>query len=49
LIKSEYEFTKIIFVPIINFRTMKAMKLTGIRQMEMKEIPEPVIAGPKDA
>lgn len=27
---------------------MKAMKLTGIRQMEMKEIPEPVIAGPKD-
>ncbi|MDP4222224.1 MAG: alcohol dehydrogenase catalytic domain-containing protein [Bacteroidota bacterium] len=27
---------------------MKAMKLTGIRQMEMMEIPEPVISGPKD-
>jgi len=27
---------------------MKAMKLTGIRQMEMKEIPEPVLSGPKD-
>jgi L-iditol 2-dehydrogenase len=27
---------------------MKAMKLTGIRQMEMTEIPEPAISGPKD-
>ncbi len=27
---------------------MKAMRLTGIRQMEMMEIPEPVISGPKD-
>jgi len=27
---------------------MKAMMLTGIRQMEMKEVPDPVIAGTKD-
>lgn len=27
---------------------MKAMMLTGIRQMEMKEIPEPLIVNPKD-
>jgi L-iditol 2-dehydrogenase len=27
---------------------MKAMQLTGIRQMEMTDIPEPLIAGPKD-
>jgi L-iditol 2-dehydrogenase len=27
---------------------MKAMQLTGIRQIEMMDIPEPVIAGPKD-
>lgn len=27
---------------------MKAMRLTGILKMEMMEIPEPVIAGPKD-
>ncbi|NMC38331.1 MAG: alcohol dehydrogenase catalytic domain-containing protein [Bacteroidales bacterium] len=27
---------------------MKAMQLTGIRQMEMMDIPEPVITGPKD-
>jgi L-iditol 2-dehydrogenase len=27
---------------------MKAMMLTGIRQMEMKEIPEPVIINPND-
>jgi L-iditol 2-dehydrogenase len=27
---------------------MKAMMLTGIRQMEMKEIPEPEIVNPKD-
>jgi L-iditol 2-dehydrogenase len=27
---------------------MKAMMLTGIRQMEMKDIPEPVIVNPKD-
>ncbi len=27
---------------------MKAMKLTGIRQMEMMEIPEPAITGPGD-
>lgn len=27
---------------------MKAMRLTGIRQMEMMEIPEPVISGPKE-
>jgi L-iditol 2-dehydrogenase len=27
---------------------MKAMKLTGIRQMEMMEIPEPQVTGPKD-
>lgn len=27
---------------------MKAMMLTGIRQMEMKNVPDPVIAGPKD-
>lgn len=27
---------------------MKAMRLTGIRRMEMTEIPEPVITGPKD-
>jgi L-iditol 2-dehydrogenase len=27
---------------------MKAMMLTGIRQMEMKEIPEPVIVNPND-
>jgi len=27
---------------------MKAMMLTGIRQMEMLEVPEPAITGPKD-
>lgn len=27
---------------------MKAMKLTGIRKMEMKEVPEPSITGPYD-
>ena len=27
---------------------MKAMKLTGIRQMEIMEIPEPSVTGPKD-
>src|SRR5664280_2064723 len=27
---------------------MKAMMLTGIRQIEMKEVPDPVIAGPKE-
>jgi L-iditol 2-dehydrogenase len=27
---------------------MKAMMLTGIRQMEMKDIPEPVLVNPKD-
>ena len=27
---------------------MKAMMLTGIRQMEMKDIPEPVIVNPND-
>jgi threonine dehydrogenase-like Zn-dependent dehydrogenase len=27
---------------------MKAMMLTGIRQIEMKEVPDPIIAGPKD-
>ncbi|MDO9579039.1 MAG: alcohol dehydrogenase catalytic domain-containing protein, partial [Bacteroidales bacterium] len=27
---------------------MKAMMLTGIRQMEMKEIPEPLIVSPND-
>ena len=27
---------------------MKAMMLTGIRQMEMREVPDPVITGPKD-
>jgi L-iditol 2-dehydrogenase len=27
---------------------MKAMMLTGIRQMEMREIPEPLISGPSD-
>ncbi|MGD0342161.1 MAG: alcohol dehydrogenase catalytic domain-containing protein [Bacteroidales bacterium] len=27
---------------------MKAMMLTGIRQMEMREVPDPVIARPKD-
>ncbi len=27
---------------------MKAMMLTGIRQMEMKNVPDPFIAGPKD-
>ena len=27
---------------------MKAMMLTGIRQMEMKEIPEPVLVKPND-
>ena len=27
---------------------MKAMKLTGLRQMEMIELPEPYISGPKD-
>ena len=27
---------------------MKAMMLTGIRQMEMKEIPEPSIVNPND-
>jgi L-iditol 2-dehydrogenase len=27
---------------------MKAMMLTGIRQMEMKEVPDPVLRGPKD-
>ncbi len=27
---------------------MKAMRLTGIRRMEMMEIPEPVLTGPKD-
>lgn len=29
-------------------RLMKAMKLTGIRKMEMKEVPEPHITGPGD-
>jgi L-iditol 2-dehydrogenase len=27
---------------------MKAMMLTGIRQMEMREVPEPLISGPSD-
>jgi len=27
---------------------MKAMMLTGIRQMEMRELPEPALSGPKD-
>lgn len=27
---------------------MKAMMLTGIRQMEMKDVPDPVIKNPKD-
>ena len=27
---------------------MKAMMLTGIRQMEMKEIPEPSVINPND-
>jgi L-iditol 2-dehydrogenase len=27
---------------------MKAMMLTGIRLMEMKEVPDPIVAGPKD-
>jgi L-iditol 2-dehydrogenase len=27
---------------------MKAMMLTGIRQMEMKDIPEPVLVKPND-
>lgn len=27
---------------------MKAMKLTGIREMEMMEVPDPVLEGPKD-
>lgn len=31
-----------------NFILMKAMMLTGIRKMEMFEIPAPIITGPKD-
>jgi threonine dehydrogenase-like Zn-dependent dehydrogenase len=27
---------------------MKAMMLTGIRQIEMKEVPDPIVAGPED-
>jgi threonine dehydrogenase-like Zn-dependent dehydrogenase len=27
---------------------MKSMKLTGIREMQMMEVPEPVISGPYD-
>jgi len=27
---------------------MKAMQLTGIRRIEMTDLPEPVISGPKD-
>ena len=27
---------------------MKAMVLTGIRQMEMREVPDPVLSDPRD-
>jgi L-iditol 2-dehydrogenase len=33
---------------LIKIRYMKAMMLTGIRQMEMKDIPEPVLESPND-
>jgi L-iditol 2-dehydrogenase len=38
----------ICFAKIDNFMFMKAMMLTGIRQMEMKSVPDPMIMNPMD-